>query len=66
MDDRTLSSLALALGVLATLASGAWLITGSTVVGLVTIGGLIAVIGALLIRLARPLPNEPESEPQET
>jgi hypothetical protein len=64
MDDRALSSLALVLGVLATIASGAWVVTGSSLVGVVTIAALIAVIGALLTRLARPLPDEPE--PRET
>ena len=56
-DDRALSSFALALGVLATLVSAAWFVTGSTVVGVVTIAALVAVISALLIRLARPLPS---------
>jgi uncharacterized membrane protein YhaH (DUF805 family) len=60
MDDRALSSLALALGVLATIASGAWWYTQSPLAGFATIVALLAVIVAGLAILARPLPNEPE------
>lgn len=64
MNDRALGRLALALGVIATLASGAWWYTQSTAAAVATIIALLAVIGAGLAILARPLPNEPE--PRET
>jgi uncharacterized membrane protein YhaH (DUF805 family) len=63
MNDRALGRLTLALGVIATLVSGAWWYTQSTIVGFVTIVALLAVIVASLALLARPLPNE--SEPRE-
>ena len=59
MDSPALDRLAVALGVIATLAAGAWWYTQSDLAGVVTIVGLVAVIGALLVQLSRPLPNEP-------